>query len=753
MRILFIVTHPGLSSYGPALRLLAERGHKVHLAFQRVKTAESRHRLDALSTELPAITFGQLPPRGRSNWSPLAGELRHTADYLRYLEPRYRDATKLRARAERKAPPAAVRLGRAAKRLGPAGVAALRRGVQALERCVPPAPGPDRYLAELDPDIVLITPMIELGSTQADWLRAAKRRGIRTGFPVFSWDNLTNKGLLRDVPDLVLVWNDLQAAEARELHGVPADQIRITGAPAFDHWFDWPPSRDRPEFCAEVGLRPDRPILLYLCSSGFIAPDEPAFVRGWIKRLRARGGLLAEAGILVRPHPLFGMPWVEAGLEGPQIAIWPRLGEDPSDEAGRRNYFDSIYHSAAVVGINTTAQIEAAIVGRPVHTLLSDEFRETQQGTLHFHYLQSEEYGPLYVGETFDEHAAQLEESLRDRPDDGRNERFLRRFVRPLGLDVVASEVVASAIEELGARPAPAPAQPPAAASLLRPALRPLAMRAADRARKRREDRPPKAWPARDLQRRVHKLARTSGPVVAGPWEGDSLGELLYWIPFLRWAQTATLGLRERLFVLRADACETWYAGIGARQVPAHMRESLGVDCTEEMWLDPRAVDEARAELAGQDPHRRIQRRLLEFAPLDPPPPPRGLELPPRFVAAVFAGLERPERLEAAVEEVEPVVRLERFDSETALAVLGRADAFLGPYGVNVYLAVLLGVPAIAVRAAEAGADELRLASTFLAESPFGSLELVEPDVAPELVAERIARVLRPAARSLAPAG
>src|SRR4029078_7100060 len=79
---------------------------------------------------------------------------------------------------------------------------------------------------------VLVTPLIDLGSRQADWLRGAKRLGIRTGFPVFSWDNLTNKGLVRDEPDLTLVWNDLQAREAEELHGISPARIRITGRPA-----------------------------------------------------------------------------------------------------------------------------------------------------------------------------------------------------------------------------------------------------------------------------------------------------------------------------------------------------------------------------------------------------------------------------------------------------------------------------------------------------------------------------------------
>src|SRR5207253_7118830 len=125
--------------------------------------------------------------------------------------------------------------------------------------------------------------------------------------------------------------------------------------------------------------------------------------------------------------------------DDPGARIWPRYGEEPLDESSRRNYFDSIFHSAAVVGINTSAQIESAIVGRPVHTVLADEFRETQQGTLHFHYLKADEFGHLLVGRTMEEHLAQLETSLEGRGDEERNERFLRRFVRPLGRDVAGS--------------------------------------------------------------------------------------------------------------------------------------------------------------------------------------------------------------------------------------------------------------------------------------------------------------------------
>src|SRR5262249_38671888 len=79
------------------------------------------------------------------------------------------------------------------------------------------------YLRERRPDVVLVSPLIELASPLLDYLKAARALGIRTGICVASWDNLTSKGLLRSVPDRVFVWNETQRREAIELHGIPAE--------------------------------------------------------------------------------------------------------------------------------------------------------------------------------------------------------------------------------------------------------------------------------------------------------------------------------------------------------------------------------------------------------------------------------------------------------------------------------------------------------------------------------------------------
>jgi hypothetical protein len=779
LKILVVMEHPGVGSLVPALQLLHDRGHRLQLAYESAKSVEGLRELEVLAEECPGIVFTQLPSVEASGWGALTARLRRSIDYVRYLEPRYREATQLRARAARKAPPAIRRLGRLAGLAGPRGLAALRRGLQLVEGCLVPPAQVERFLAEQDPDVLIPTHLLPIGTTHADYLRAAKRLGIHTVFPVRGWDNLTNKGLLRDAPGLMLVWNEPQAREAEELHRVPRERLRLTGAMLCDHWFEWSPGRDREAFCREVGLRPDRPIVLYTCSSGFVARGkEAAFVSRWIEGLRQRGGLLAEAGFLIRPHPLNAAQWADAELDGDQVRVWPRFGEAPHDESSRRNFYDSIFHAAAVVGINTTAQIESAIVGRPVHTLLAEEFRATQQGTLHFHYLQAEEFGHLLVGRTFEEHAEQLEESLRGRAEDGRNERFLRRFVRPLGLDRSATGLVVEAIEELGSRPAPAPDRGP----WLAPAVRlMLAPRAAllGRGIVRRRKTMGESTPTDELRSvvRARAMHRAGMPVIVGPWLEDEVGELLYWIPFLRWAQTMSPGLRERLFVVSRASSAAWYAGIGAGR--ADLEQLVGRDLSEPslaglsedqlqgplreqvedaFGLGSRAfrvlpaslVVAARSELAERTPAERLQERLLEFAPLPAPEAPAGLAPSQDFVA-VRGDAADPGVVSALADRV-AVVALDGLDRRAQAAVLARARGFVGRYGVEAVLAVLSGTRAVAFAEGleEAVLGDLRLASAFLADAPYGRLQVLEAGGSAEEAAERALRLLDASVEALA---
>jgi hypothetical protein len=140
-------------------------------------------------------------------------------------------------------------------------------------------------------------------------------------------------------------------------------------------------------------------------------------------------------------------------------------GGSPVDSSFRDDYFDALYHSAVVVGLNTSAFIEAGIIGRPVHTILLPEWYENQEGTLHFRYLLGVDGGLLEVARDFETHLRQLAHSL-SHPAAGPRP-FIRSFVRPHGIDVAATPLFVQTVEQMRDRPAHA-----AAAGALAPLTR-----------------------------------------------------------------------------------------------------------------------------------------------------------------------------------------------------------------------------------------------------------------------------------------
>lgn len=469
MRFLFVVASAEyLRYYDSVLRLLASRGHDVSIAVNHVREEKQATFADVSAA---VRVLGVVPPRA-DRWYALARGLRGTFDFVRYLHPDYRDAPALRDRMKRKVLPRPLRwLDRV-----PSLPAGLLSGVYALlrrlERAVPVSDAIVTFLRQQKPDVVVVSPLIDAASDQVDVVRAARRRGMRVVAGIASWDNLTNKGLLRVEPDLVMVWNEAQKAEAMRYHGIPAGRIAVTGAQLFDRWFERTPSTTREQFCATVGLPADRPFLLYTASSVFIARSEfeLPFVRKWIEALRrSEDPRVRNIPVLVRPHPYNFHAWEHADLSDlGQVQVWPRGVYSAVTEQNRSGFFDSMYHAAAVVGVNTSAMIESAIVGRPVFSL-TGEFGGTQEGTLHFHHLLPENGGFLRVGRTLDEHIAQLADVL-NRPEAAKaeTERFVASFVRPHGLDKACTPAVVDTLE----RAAAAPARPPDVDGLLDRGLR-----------------------------------------------------------------------------------------------------------------------------------------------------------------------------------------------------------------------------------------------------------------------------------------
>jgi len=436
------------------LRELLERGHRLHivLAVEKRGFADRTHLFDEFSGKYEGFSWEKLGRRD-GLWDETAVALRHALDYLRYLEPEFVDAHPLRARAAERAP-ILVRAALGGPLRGRFGRRVVGSMIGKLEAAVPVPAGLVELVERESPDVVLVSPLVGLGSIEVDHLRAAQRCGVPTVLPVASWDNLSNKGVLRDRPTSTIVWNPTQVDEAVRFHGVPREQVVTVGAHSFDHWFDWQPSVSKEGLAERLGLDAERPIILYVGSSNFIAGDETVFVREWLGQLR-RDPRLAECAVVLRPHPYNTVGWDEFDVEEPgRTVIWPKGGALPDNDEAKAEYFDQLYHAAAIVGINTSALVEASILRKPILTLDDTRF-PAQRGTLHFGYIAYDEErgtGVVQTARSWTRHRDDLAAAVHgDDSHVDRCDRFVAEFVRPLGRDVAAAPVAVDVVERAAA--------------------------------------------------------------------------------------------------------------------------------------------------------------------------------------------------------------------------------------------------------------------------------------------------------------
>ena len=185
MRILLALKQRNyLTTFAGVVDELLRRGHAVRLAWPD----------DDLSTPEELIAGGELAieswkPKRADAWAPLASTVRRASDYLRYLEPVYRNADKLRARAfdkmlhslshgERECSPGWSELG---LELTSAERGRLKSITELMEDAMPSDPRVEARIAAHQPDVVLVSPLIDLGSSQTDIVKSARRLGIPIG--------------------------------------------------------------------------------------------------------------------------------------------------------------------------------------------------------------------------------------------------------------------------------------------------------------------------------------------------------------------------------------------------------------------------------------------------------------------------------------------------------------------------------------------------------------------------------------------
>lgn len=457
MRVLYVLENPSwLRHELEVLEELATRGHEVVVACQAERDP------GALLQELAARV-----PDARLEIAPERDSLRRVATLSRqlhdlglYREPELRRASGRRSRWQRKATPEgplrhAATAGFALLRAAPARPTtwALRR----FELLLPPDSAHIELLRAVRPSLVVVTGLVQVGSSQADLVKAARAVQVPSVYAVASWDNLSTKGRIKETPSSVFVWNDALVDEAERFHHARRDRIVVTGSPRFDPWFE------QPDTVAPASGAPDA-YVLYLGSSRSIAPDEVPFVRE-VSRWLGRDPRTAHLRVKVLPHPQNQEQW--RGIREPGLEVIDRNGF-PLGSRETQLLRESLRSAQAVVAVNTSAVLEAAVLGRRVLSMRHPAFEEMFAETYHMRYLLEENGGSVHLTESPDdfveEVARELDPATRAAAEP-HVRAFASAFLRPRGSERRAASVVAEELERLAdtRRQARDPLEAPAA--------------------------------------------------------------------------------------------------------------------------------------------------------------------------------------------------------------------------------------------------------------------------------------------------
>jgi hypothetical protein len=482
MNVLLLLNSPHyLRPFASTVQTLAERGHQITVGWY-TEANRGRESLADRAASHPNVRFITIPSK-RSERSFEVGLVRRTRNYLHYLDEPFRGTTKLRRRAFTKLLRATLKdetvvdpaWSEAGLSMTRGDVARITKTLTWLETLIPPDPECTALIADGGYDAVLVSPLVDLSASgQADFVKAAQHLSVPVGLLVYSWDNLSTKGEVHVIPDKVFTWNRRQREEAIKLHHVPANRVVVAGAPRFDEFLACSSQIGRPHFLGAMGLDPARPVLTYVCSSAFVSGDELQFIQRWLKALRGPAAPeTRNCNVIVRPHPdvplvgkeVLGMK-LDFSFDGSPVSL-RRPFNDPlavlvnAASLTPQGLYECLWHSEAVVGLNTSAEIEAGLLGRPVFSVLAGNAADGQQATLHFHYLLEAHDGFVEVAHSFEQHVEQLK-ALLTAPAEKRRARHravtkrAMNFVRPLGRSLPVSDLLADAIErEMQPRPHP----------------------------------------------------------------------------------------------------------------------------------------------------------------------------------------------------------------------------------------------------------------------------------------------------------
>lgn len=264
-----------------------------------------------------------------------------------------------------------------------------------------------------------------LGPVDSRFLHEARWRGIAKIAMVRSWDNLTTKGPLRVVPDVLVVNNNIMKDQAVREHHMPPERVVPVGIPFHDRYMHGA-KHSRDVFMHSIGADIQKKIVLY-AATGDRFFKRNTFDRDMVEILSA---LLPDTHQLLVRYPPADSVNLE-GLQAKKNVLFDRAGiqfsEKPNvfnkNELGPEDddhLIDTIFYSDVVIGVTTTLLLDAVLCDRPTIIIgfdIQDRLVRTGSASRVLEYIHMQAFlksGGVSVTKTPDELRTSLFEYIRN---------------------------------------------------------------------------------------------------------------------------------------------------------------------------------------------------------------------------------------------------------------------------------------------------------------------------------------------------
>ena len=174
----------------------------------------------------------------------------------------------------------------------------------------------------------------------------------------------------------------------QNLHGLPAEKIVICGAPFFDKWKNFTQINKKSKLTNHRTKSTSTLRIVYLGSSANIIKDETQLIETIRNQLNQSSVYaVRNSKLYVRYHPA---NWQQgSNLNHQGIEIPASMGTLPSAQNEIEEFAALLLNSHCCIGVNTSAMIDAVLLGKVVFSPLISKSRLKQAKSLHYQRMVS----------------------------------------------------------------------------------------------------------------------------------------------------------------------------------------------------------------------------------------------------------------------------------------------------------------------------------------------------------------------------